>query len=240
MIIASNFKACKTRQETQNYFDALNSFIRVHGNRQEVLVFVPASSFLPKQQGAVMGAQNAYPVQNGAYTGETALEQLDEFGINTLLIGHSERRELLGERQDLIAKKFDFFKAKGFRICYCIGEPLSIKEQGEEAIIAYLDKEFEGIDLSYENMMIAYEPIWAIGTGLTPSNEEIDAILGRLKTKCHKPILYGGSVKKENAKAILSLKHCDGVLVGSAALDVEVFTSMLSDAQSIEDKTSKN
>ena len=234
MIIAANFKACKTRTETQSYFDTVNSYLRESQNSQESIVFVPASSFMHTLQGTTLGAQNAYPVANGAFTGETALDHLEEFSIKTILIGHSERRQILGETQEAIANKFAFFKQKGFRICYCIGEPIEVKEQGHEAVIAYLDKELVGIDLSYDNMMVAYEPIWAIGTGLTPTNDEIDAILADVKEKTGQKVLYGGSVKTANVKEILSLPHCDGVLVGSAALVAEDYIMMLQTAQQIE------
>lgn len=216
-----------TRQSTQGYFDTLNSHLRKSPTKSEVMVFTPASAFMHTIEGATQGAQNAYPVQNGAFTGETALEQLEEFGIKTLLIGHSERRQILGESQEIIAKKFDFFKAQGFRIVYCIGEPIEVKEQGDEAILAYLEKEFVGIDLSYENMVIAYEPIWAIGTGLTPTNDEIEVILKHLNIRTGKDMLYGGSVKANNAKEILDLPSCEGVLVGSASLKVDDFITMI-------------
>ncbi len=233
MIIAANFKACKTRTQTQSYFDTVNDYLRESQNSQESIVFVPASNFMHQLNGATQGAQNAYPVQNGAFTGETALDHLEEFGIQTILIGHSERRQVLGETQEAIAAKFAFFKEQGFRICYCIGEPLEVKEQGHDAVIDYLDKELVGIDLSYENMMVAYEPIWAIGTGLTPTNDEIDAILADVKSKTNKDVLYGGSVKTANVKEILSLSHCDGVLVGSAALIAEDYIMMLETADKI-------
>lgn len=233
MIIAANFKACKTRSETQSYFDTVNDYLRQSENSHESIVFVPASTFMHTLNGATLGAQNAYPVANGAYTGETALDHLDEFGIKTILIGHSERRQVLGETQSEIAKKFAFFKEQGFRICYCIGEPIEVKEQGHDAVVAYLDKELVGIDLDYENMMVAYEPIWAIGTGLTPTNSEIDAILADVKSKTNKDVLYGGSVKTANVKEILALKHCDGVLVGSAALIAEDYIMMLETADKL-------
>ncbi len=234
MIIAANFKACKTRVQTQAYFDQVNAYLRQSDNQHESIVFVPASTFMHTTIGATLGAQNAYPVANGAFTGETALDQLEEFGIKTILIGHSERRQLLGESQEAVAAKFAFFKKQGFRICYCIGEPIEVKEQGHDTVIKYLEKELVGIDLAYENMMVAYEPIWAIGTGLTPTNGEIDAILGDVKSKTGKEILYGGSVKTGNVKEILSLKNCDGVLVGSASLVAEDYIMMLETAQQIQ------
>jgi triosephosphate isomerase len=233
MIIAANFKACKTRSETQSYFDTINAYLRESQNSHESIVFVPASTFMHTLQGATLGAQNAYPVANGAFTGETALDHLEEFGIKTILIGHSERRQILGESQEAIAKKFAFFKNQGFRICYCIGEPIEVKEQGHDAVIAYLEKELVGIDLAYDNMMVAYEPIWAIGTGLTPTNDEIDAILADVKKRTNKDVLYGGSVKTANVKEILALTNCDGVLVGSAALVVEDYIMMLETAQKL-------
>lgn len=233
MIIAANFKACKTRSQTQSYFDTINSYLRQSENCGEAIVFVPASTFMHTLDGATLGAQNAYPVVNGAYTGETALDHLEEFSIKTILIGHSERRQILGETQTEIAKKFAFFKEQGFRICYCIGEPLEVKEQGHDAVVAYLDKELVGIDLNYDNMMVAYEPIWAIGTGLTPTNDEIDAILADVKAKTGQEVLYGGSVKTANVKEILSLPNCDGVLVGSAALVAQDYIMMLDTASKI-------
>ena len=221
-----------TRAETQNYFDTLNNYLRAHPSLHEVLVFTPASTFFHTGKGAVLGAQNAYPAQNGAYTGEITLEQLEEFGIKTLLIGHSERRALLGETQEEIACKFRFYKQRGFRIVYCIGEPLEIKQQGQEAIFAYLEHELVGIDLAYEQMVIAYEPIWAIGTGLTPTRDEIEAILAHLHTRTNQPILYGGSVKTANVHEILNLPSCSGVLVGSASLEVKDFITMIDAAPS--------
>ena len=139
----------------------------------------------------------------------------------------------MGETQAEIAKKFSFFKSHGFRICYCIGEPIEVKEQGHDAVIDYLDKELVGIDLAYDNMMVAYEPIWAIGTGLTPTNDAIDAILADVKAKTGQEVLYGGSVKTANVKEILSLPHCDGVLVGSAALIADDYVMMLETAEKI-------
>lgn len=227
MTIAANFKACMTRGETRSYFDALHTFLRANPTKSDVLVFTPASCFDRFGEGATLGAQNAFPVSNGAYTGETALDQLNEFSIQTILIGHSERRQILHESQEQVATKFDFFAKQGFKIVYCIGEPLAVKQQGVDAVLSYLEKEFVGIDTGYENMVIAYEPIWAIGTGLTPSNEEIETILATIKQKYGHDVLYGGSVKAGNSKEILALESCDGVLVGSAALEVEDFSTMI-------------
>ncbi|KIM09334.1 MAG: triosephosphate isomerase [Sulfurovum sp. PC08-66] len=227
MLFAANFKACQTRKATRNYFDTLNAALRTDRTEHEVVVCAPASAFDHYGRGATLAAQNAYPAYNGAYTGETAVEQLDEFGIRTLLIGHSERREILGENQATIAQKFRFFKERGFRIIYCIGEPLEVRQKGETAVLEYLAHEFEGIDTRYENMVIAYEPIWAIGTGLTPTLEEIESTLHAIATRYGKEVLYGGSVKVGNVASIVALPSCSGVLVGSAALVVDDFIAMI-------------
>jgi triosephosphate isomerase len=183
-----------------------------------------------------VGAQNAYPTINGAFTGEIGLEQLDEFGIKTILIGHSERRHILGESQEFIAQKFDYFKEQGFKIVYCIGEPKDIREAGKEKMLEYISAQYKGIDTSYENLIIAYEPVWAIGTGLTPTLEDIEDIHTELKKKSPAPLLYGGSVKVTNAKEVLSLNNVDGILVGSAALYVEHFCTMIEYADGIENQ----
>ena len=110
------------------------------------------------------------------------------------MIGHSERREILGESQEFIAKKFAFFQEHSFNIIYCIGEPLEIREQGEDAVMEYLLAQFEGIDISYNDFVIAYEPIWAIGTGRSATTKEINSTHNALKQSINRPILYGGSV----------------------------------------------
>jgi triosephosphate isomerase len=233
MIIAANLKTNLTRIATEEYLEKLEEFLKTTSNSQEVIVF-PATSSLNIHNGEVIvGAQNAYPTNNGAFTGEIGLVHLEEFGLKTILIGHSERRHVLGESQELIAKKYNYFKELGFKIVYCIGEPLEIRQSGEDALIKYLDAQYEGIDLDYENLIIAYEPVWAIGTGLTPSLEDITSLHLKLKEKSSKPLLYGGSVKVNNAKEVLALDGVDGVLVGGAALNVDDFCKMISFANDL-------
>ncbi len=227
MIFAANFKTNHTRSSTRAYMEQLAQTLASKRPGDRVLVFPPATA-LDKYEGDVtIGTQNAYPVRNGAVTGEIGLEQLEEFGIKTILIGHSERRELLGESQETVARKFAFFKENGFEIIYCIGEPLEVREAGEDAVKTYLFAEFEGIDLSYEKLIVAYEPIWAIGTGGSAKPEEIAATHGLLRTTLSCPLLYGGSVKPANITEITAIDNVDGVLVGSAALDVKSFSEMI-------------
>ena len=234
MIIAANLKTNFTRKQTSDYINELESFVKTNDITQEVLVF-PAMSSLDKYDGdVVVGAQNAYGVENGAFTGEIGSDHLDEFSIKTILIGHSERRHILGETQEVIVEKFNYYKNLGYKIVYCIGESLEIREAGNKVMMDYLVSQFDGIDLEYENLIVAYEPVWAIGTGLTPTLEDITSVHVELKTKCKAPLLYGGSVKVTNAGEVLALDGVDGVLVGSAALYAEHFCSMIQFAQDLQ------
>ena len=233
MIIASNLKTNLTREKTISYLMDVEDFIDHIQVNQDVLVF-PAQSSLSKHSGKVtQGAQNAYATNNGAFTGEIGLEQLEEFGVKTVLIGHSERRHILGESQEKLVEKFNFYKNLGFKIVYCVGEPLEVREQGEDMMMKYLELQYEGIDTNYKDLIIAYEPVWAIGTGLTPTLEDISKIHLKLKEKSDAPHLYGGSVKVESAKDILACDGVDGVLVGSGALKVENFCKMIQFAQEL-------
>ena len=234
MIIAANLKTNLTRKQTTKYIDELENYVNKNNITQEVLVFPATSSLNPHAGDVIIGAQNAYATQNGAFTGEIGLEHLNEFDVKTILIGHSERRHVLGETQEELVKKFNFYQDLGFKIVYCVGEPLEKREAGKEEMMRYISAQYEGIDTSYENLIIAYEPVWAIGTGLTPTLEEIKSIHADLKEKSTAPLLYGGSVKVTNAKEVLALENVDGILVGSAALYVEHFCTMIQYAQDLQ------
>ena len=233
MLIAANFKTNKTRKQTAEYYSAVSSYIAENGISSEAMIFPPATALESFEGQISVGAQNAYAVENGAVTGEIGLEQLDEFGIKTILIGHSERRHILGESQEELVVKFNYFKEQGFTIVYCIGEPLEVREEGSEALMDYLDDQLEGIDLDYKELVIAYEPVWAIGTGLTPSADEVELIHTALRQKIASPILYGGSVKTANAEELLALDNVDGALIGSGALNVDDYCTILSIADSL-------
>ncbi len=109
------------------------------------------------------------------------------------------------------SQESNFFKEQGFEIIYCIGEPLNVREEGESAVLDYLISQFDGIDLDYSKLIVAYEPVWAIGTGRSASIEEITNIHNRLKERIDRPILYGGSVKPSNIADIASIPSVDGV-----------------------------
>lgn len=235
MIIAANLKTNLTRKETNKYINELDSYIKTNSLNQEVLVFPAMSSLDEYDNSVTVGTQNAYATNDGAFTGEIGKVHLDEFKIKTILIGHSERRHILGETQEELVRKFNFYKELGFKIVYCVGEPLEKREAGNEAMMEYISEQYVGIDTKYENLIIAYEPVWAIGTGLTPTLEDIEEIHTELKEKSKAPLLYGGSVKVTNAKDVLAVNNVDGVLVGSAALYSEHFCNMIGFAQELEE-----
>ena len=235
MIIASNFKTNHTRASTKEYLVKLNSFVKESKTKQDILVFPPFTALdnYKLQKNIKIGAQNAYPADNGSYTGEIGSEQLEEFDIKTILIGHSERRHILKESQELISKKYNFYKDKEFTIVYCIGEPKEIRDKGLSEVIEYNLTQLEGIDLEYKNLIVAYEPVWAIGTGVSATIEQIDETLNELRKAIKAPLLYGGSVKVENTKEILEIENCDGILVGTASWNIENFKEMVNIADEL-------
>jgi len=228
-ILAANFKTNHTRASTREYVEALDSALQAMGYGDEVYIFPPATALdrFETRSDIRIGAQNAYPTVKGSFTGEIGLEQLGEFGIETVLIGHSERRHILGESQEFIAQKYSWFKEQGFTIVYCIGEPLEVREAGEEAVRRYIVDQLDGIDTSYEKVILAYEPVWAIGTGKTATPDLIESTHAMIKQLSERPLLYGGSVKPANVGEILAVPGCDGALIGTASWEVSSMISML-------------
>ena len=228
-IIAANFKTNHTRKSTQEYISTVNNFLKENGFKNEVYVFPTATSLDSFQTvpNLIIGAQNAYPTQKGSFTGEIGTEQLDEFSIKTVLIGHSERRHVLGETQESITAKYKYYSNLGYKIIYCIGEPLEVKESGLAETLTYVWEQLEGIDVNYENLILAYEPVWAIGTGVTATTQDIQNVHDAIKQKIDKPLLYGGSVKVNNIQEILNVQNVDGALIGTASWIAEDFCKIV-------------
>ncbi|MGP1450933.1 MAG: triose-phosphate isomerase [Wolinella sp.] len=234
MILAVNLKMNHTRKSTRNYVEQLATFLESNGCEHDIYLFPNASSLDIYNNLATIyiGAQNAYPAAKGAFTGEIGSEQLEELEVHTILIGHSERRGILHESQNFCAEKFHYYEALGFRIFYCIGESIDVRKQGLGAVIKNLNAQLEGIDLGYSKLVVAYEPIWAIGTGMSASLEDIKETHTALKERLNCPLLYGGSVNMANIAEILALECVDGALIGSAALDVRDFCEMIKKSKS--------
>ena len=228
-IIAANFKTNHTRKSTGIFVNNINTFLENENISNDVYIFPPASALddFNTLENLTIGVQNAYHVASGSFTGEIGTEQLDEFNIKTILIGHSERRHKLGESQKDIALKYNYYKALGYKIIYCVGEPLEVKESGLTETLGYIWEQFDGIDLDYDNLILAYEPVWAIGTGVVAKVEDIQIIHKKIKKKIQKPLLYGGSVKPANLEEILSIDNVDGALIGTASWIEEDFKTMI-------------
>lgn len=228
MIIAANFKTNHTRVSTKQYISCVNEYLK-NDTKSEVYVFPTATSLdsFDLVDNFKLGAQNAYPASSGSFTGEIGTMQLDEFNIKNILIGHSERRHVLGESQSSIVKKYKYYMDLGYTITYCIGEPLEVKNQGIEKTLEYVYEQLDGIDTTYENLILAYEPVWAIGTGVTATIEDISNVHNAIKEKIAKPLLYGGSVKLANVVEICEIPNVDGALIGTASWDKDDFVKIL-------------
>ena len=222
MRFLANLKCNHTRASFAKYAQILDANL---SSNDDVTVFPPFSAFDGASHKFKLGAQNFYPCESGAHTGEIGKVMLDEFGVKSVLIGHSERREL-GESEELLRAKFDFAAKAGWQIVYCIGENLSVNEADRKK--EFLAEQLKNIDLSYERLLFAYEPIWAIGTGKSASAEQIEEILNFIREQTSAPLLYGGSVNAANIGGIASIASCDGVLVGTASWDASGFLELIS------------
>ncbi len=221
MRFLANLKCNHTRASFAKYAEILDANLSAN---DDVTVFPPFSALDLAAHKFKLGAQNFYPCESGAHTGEIGKAMLDEFGVKSVLIGHSERREL-GESEGLLRAKFDFAAEAGWQIVYCIGENLSVNEAGGTK--EFLAEQLKNIELGYERLLIAYEPVWAIGTGKSASAEQIEGVLNFIREQTSAPLLYGGSVNVANIGEIAGIKNCDGVLVGTASWDASKFLELI-------------
>ena len=211
----------------------------------EVIIAPPFTSLLAssnsvKGSQVVVAAQNMHFAENGAYTGEVSAAMLKSVGVKTVILGHSERRAYFNESDDLLAKKVNTALAHGMRSIFCFGEELEDRKSGnEEAVVGAQIQNalFHLPAAAWEHIVLAYEPVWAIGTGETASPEQAQDMHAFIRETVAKKysekladevsILYGGSVKPANAKEIFSKPDVDGGLIGGAALDVEQFLAII-------------
>ena len=184
-----------------------------------------------------VGAQDCSDQESGAFTGETSASMLAEYGAQAVLVGHSERRARFGEKDDMLRGKIAQAQKNHLEVIYCVGESDSIRAQGEEAAWHYVEQQLfalENADLS--KLIIAYEPIWAIGTGKTATFEEAEEVAAHLRQTVAKRfgreaaeairIQYGGSVKPETIAGLMEKPNVDGALVGGAALKAKDFAAI--------------
>lgn len=214
----------------------------------KILVFPPQLSLTaalearPDAPLIGIGAQNIHWEEEGAFTGEISATMVAEVGASHVLVGHSERRHLFGETDEEVARKVRAALSAGLKPVVCVGETLEERraDKVEEVILRQLDAVLElfGADSGEgaSELLVAYEPVWAIGTGETATPEDASAAHGTLRERLRRtlgtargetcPILYGGSVKPANAAELLAARHVDGVLVGGASLDPESFAEI--------------
>ena len=235
VIIAGNWKMHKTIGEATQFIEALKN--RVENSTCRIYIAPPFTAISACAKAAkgtpiVIGAQNMSDVDEGAYTGEISGCMLKEAGAQFVILGHSERRLHFGETDEHIHHKLKRAILEEIPAILCIGESEKDREKGhfEKVLIKQLDGCLAGLTQDeLENVVVAYEPVWAIGTGKTATPkiaQETHAIIRKYVGE-NTPILYGGSVKPSNIETLLNQPDIDGALIGGASLDVEAFTTMV-------------
>ncbi|MFV0421594.1 triose-phosphate isomerase [Oleidesulfovibrio sp.] len=245
-LMAANWKMFKTADEAVHTAEELVDVTGVVPQDREVLVF---SNFISlsgvaktfsAQAGFFCGAQNVYPAKEGAFTGEISPDMITAAGAGWVLTGHSERRSILGESSEFVGQKTAFCLENGLNVVLCIGETLEERESGrlESVLRDQLSKGLAEVpvDIAPDRIAVAYEPVWAIGTGKVAGPAEIRETHAGVRSLLREllpaaadniRILYGGSVKPDNASEIISLDNVDGVLVGGASLQAESFSRII-------------
>ncbi len=236
-IIAGNWKMYKTLKEGLAFLDVFIPLCNREMMEKCSLVLAPNFTLLVsmagrcREAGISLAAQNCHPTGEGAFTGETSLAMLADCGVSHVLVGHSERRAIFGETDDFLNQKLKAAVAAGLIPILCVGETLEQREAdvAESVVEKQLQQGLHGVDLD-EKMMVAYEPVWAIGTGKTATAADartmhqcIRQCLESMGGGGDLPVLYGGSVKPANAAELLAAPDIDGVLVGGASLNPEDF-----------------
>jgi triosephosphate isomerase len=223
MLIAGNWKMCKTPSEAEAF---CRTFAPPPG--VDVVICPPYTSLREVvASGLTVYAQNVHWSAEGAFTGEISAPMLEELGVRGSLVGHSERRQYFGETDETVARRTSAALAAGLSVIACVGETEEEREAGQMELVLRLQVESVRDAVGpHERLVIAYEPVWAIGTGKNATPEQADDAHAFIKDFIDVPVLYGGSVKAENAEELLSRPHVDGALVGGASLEVESFTAI--------------
>ena len=178
-----------------------------------------------------VGAENCYFEEKGAFTGEISAKMVKSAGASYVIVGHSERRQIFGESNEMLNKKLKAGLASGLKVIFCIGETLEEKSKYKSVLKKEIVEGFDGIT-DFSNIVIAYEPVWAIGTGKVATTADISKVHNYIKNLVKEiydvkvPVLYGGSVKPSNSKEILALDEVDGVLIGGASLKPEDYCAI--------------
>jgi triosephosphate isomerase (TIM) len=227
MLIAGNWKMYKTASETAEHCRALRDSLPELGG-VEVAVCPPFTGLAPAVQALAgteiaVAAQNVHWEEEGAYTGEVSAPMLLELGVYGAIVGHSERRQFFGETDESTGRRAAAALEAGLSVIACVGELEEERERGETE--AVLRRQLQPLQ-AHENLVVAYEPVWAIGTGKTATPELTQEAHVFVKSLLDVPVLYGGSVKPANAAELLEQPDVDGALVGGASLEVDSFVAI--------------
>jgi triosephosphate isomerase len=230
MLIAGNWKMFKGPSETRAFAEAFESPEGV-----DVVLCPPYPSLAAAvDAGLTAYAQNVHWAREGAFTGEASAPMLNELGVQGAIIGHSERRRLFGETDETVARRTVAALEHGLGVIACVGESGEDRQAGQTELILHVQVEaIRDAVGPHERLVIAYEPVWAIGTGQTATPNQAQEAHAFIKSLVDVPVLYGGSVKPENADEILSEPDVDGALVGGASLEVDSFTAICQSAARI-------
>lgn len=238
-VIAANWKMFKTMAETKDFLSAFKPLVQ-DADDVEIVIAPPFTSLTTaadsvKGTSIKISAQNIYFEKEGAFTGEISAGMLVDCGCTHVIVGHSERRQIFGESDELVNKKIKTALGAGLSVIFCIGETLEERELGKtfDVIREEVEKGLESVDM--DRITIAYEPVWAIGTGknATPQQaQEVHAFIRELLEKRfgnddNTRILYGGSVKPANIATLMGEHDIDGALVGGASLDPVSFSQIV-------------
>ncbi|MEE8592961.1 MAG: triose-phosphate isomerase [Candidatus Bipolaricaulota bacterium] len=251
-LIAGNWKMYKTPQETQKFIESFLSVVTEFSNC-DVLLIPPYTSLdragrLLSESRIFLGAQDMHSEASGAYTGAISSGMLVACGCDFVLAGHSERRHVFGDSDDVVNRKLHAALENELRPILCVGETLDQRQRDRTELVldGQLDGGLKGVDeTALADIVIAYEPVWAIGTGETATPEQVQTavafIRDWLETRFSKPaadamrILYGGSVKPGNARSLQSQPDIDGALIGGASLDPDSFAQIIAAALSVQE-----
>ncbi len=243
-IIAGNWKMYKTFDEAVDFANAVRERIPSSDKVDSVIcapaLYLPVLVDVAANTELAIGAQNMHYENEGAFTGEISPSQLSAIQVDYVILGHSERREYFNETDEAVNKKVKAALAHGLVPIICCGETLSEREEGKtiDKVGTQIKKALAGLSIEeVQHVVIAYEPIWAIGTGKTATADDANFVCGEIRKTVDEiygseiaqqiRIQYGGSVKPENIDELLSKEHIDGALVGGASLEVESYIKLL-------------
>ena len=225
MLIAGNWKMFKGPAEARAFAAALAD--RVPSGVDVVVCAPYVSLAAARGSGLTVYAQNVHWEPEGAYTGEVSPPMLTELGVHGSLVGHSERRQYFGETDASTARRAEAALNAGLGVIACVGETLEVREAGDMGLVLKLQVEAIADAVgTHDNLVLAYEPVWAIGTGRNATPEQAQEAHAYIKDLLDVPVLYGGSVKPDNAAELLSQPAVDGALVGGASLEIDSFLAI--------------